>query len=68
MKNEMPIAFVDRQLNDIGREVELLLAKASSSCCRSMVKSGSSSRHFFVFEYIMANTMKNLVDALDGLC
>jgi len=48
MKNEMPIAFVDQQLNDNSREVDLILAKAASSCCRMTVKSGSSSRHFFL--------------------
>jgi len=48
MKNEMPIAFVDQQLNDNSHEVDLILAKAASSCCRMTVKSGSSSRHFFL--------------------
>jgi len=63
MKNEMPIAFVDRQLIDIGREVELLLAKAASSCCRSTVKSSSSSWHFFMSESIMTNPLKNILNA-----
>jgi len=45
-----------------------LLAEAASSCCQSTVESGSSSWHFFVFKYIMANMMKNIVNAFDGLC
>jgi len=65
MKNEMPIAFVDRQLNDNSREVNLILAKAASSCCRSMVKSGSSSRPFFMSESIMTNALQNIINKID---
>jgi len=42
----MPIAFVDRQLNDNSRLVDPLLAETAPSSCRSTVKSGSSPRHF----------------------
>jgi len=58
----MPIAFVDRQLNDIGHKVEPLLAKAASSCCQSMVKSGLSSWHFFMSELIMTNALQNIIN------
>jgi len=63
----MPIAFVDRQLNDIGRKVDPILAEAASCCCQWMVKSRSSSRHFFMSKSIMTNPLKNILNEFDQL-
>jgi len=61
----MPIVFVDRQLNDNSRVVDPLLAEAAPSSCRSTVKGGSSPWHFFILFLIMANMMKNVVNAFN---
>jgi len=61
----MPIVFVDRQLNDNSCVVDPLLAEAAPSSCRSTVKSGLSPRHFLILFLIMANMMKNVVDAFN---
>jgi len=67
MKNEMPIAFVDHQLIDIGRKVKPLLAKAASSCCQSTVNRTLSFRHSFFFEYVTTNPLHNIVNKFDWL-
>jgi len=53
LENEMQIAFVDRQLIDMGRKLDCVLAKAASSCYQLTVKSGSSSRHSFVSQFVV---------------
>jgi len=63
----MPIAFVDQQLNDNSREVDLILAKAASSCCRTTVKSGSSSRPFLFPNRSWQTPCKILSKSIDFL-
>jgi len=65
LESEMPIAFVDWQLNDNSRVVDPLLAEAAPSCCWSTVKSGSSDRHFFMSNRSWQTRWKKIVDAFD---
>jgi len=63
----MPITFVNWKLIYIGHKLDLVLAKATSSYYQSIVQSGSSSWHFFTFEFIMTNLLQNIINKFDWL-